>query len=136
MRVKALTKRLPASPLTRQSVYNWISCFDARADLPVELRVSDGNRSGRPPTALGIIDPFINSVTDLDPRTLGYASTIWTATAVATATRPINTECGFQPKASTAPPARLDIIWKRPRPSTLAARASLATGERGLKRGL
>src|ERR1051325_6297697 len=65
--------------VTRQSIYNWISRFDARADLPVELRVGDGNRSGRPATALGIIDSLIDAIIEVDPRTLGYASTIWTA---------------------------------------------------------
>jgi transposase len=100
--------------VTRQSVYNWISWFEARADLPVELRVGDGNRSGRPPTALGIIDSLIDVIFDVDPRTLGYASTIWTADLlqqyladkhqVLVSTKSVNRAL-----------ARLDITWKRPR---------------------
>jgi len=42
-------------------------------------RLSDAARSGRPPTALEIIDPLIELVIDLDPRLLDYNSTVWTA---------------------------------------------------------
>ena len=39
----------------------------------------DAPRSGRPPTALGIIDPLIEAVIEADPRDYGYHATGWTA---------------------------------------------------------
>jgi len=100
--------------VSRQSIYNWISRFDDRAGLPIELRVADGDRSGRPPTAAGIIDSLIESVIDLDPRSLGYASTIWTAGLLQQylADRHLVT---VSSKSVSRALARLSICWKRPR---------------------
>jgi transposase len=100
--------------VTRQSVYNWVSRFDARADLPVELRVGEGNRSGRPPTALGIIDSLIDAILDTDPRTLGYASTIWTAGLLQQYLADQH-QVRVSTKSVSRAIARLDISWKRPR---------------------
>src|SRR5262245_15532474 len=74
--VEAVAHRLRVS---RQTVYNWVERFQVRAGLSLEERLADGVRSGRPPTALEIIDPLIDEVIDQDPRELGYRSTIWTA---------------------------------------------------------
>jgi transposase len=100
--------------VTRQSVYNWISGFQARADLPVALRVGDGNRSGRPPTALGIIDPLIDDIIEVDPRTLGYASTIWTAELLRQYLADQH-QVRVSTKSINRAIVRLDISWKRPR---------------------
>lgn len=100
--------------VTRQSVYNWVSRFDARADSPVALRVSDSNRSGRPPTVLGIIDSLIDAVIDVDPRTLGYASTIWTAGLLQQYLADKH-QVRVSTKSVNRAIARLDIAWKRPR---------------------
>jgi transposase len=100
--------------VTRQSVYNWISRFIARADLPVAMRVGDGNRSGRPPTALGIIDSLIDAIIDVDPRTLGYASTIWTAGLLQQYLADKH-QVRVSTKSVNRALARLDITWKRPR---------------------
>lgn len=100
--------------VTRQSVYNWVSRFDDRAGCPVELRVGDGNRSGRPPTALGIIDSLIDAIIDADPRTLGYASTIWTAGLLQQYLADKH-QVRVSTKSVNRAIARLDIAWKRPR---------------------
>jgi transposase len=65
--------------VSRQSVYNWVDRFRQREGLDLRARLLDAPRSGRPPTALGIIDPLIAEVIDTDPRELGYHSTNWTA---------------------------------------------------------
>jgi len=65
--------------VSRQSVYNWISYWEDRAEQEISQRLSDAPRSGRPPTAKGIIDPLIDEILDSDPRSFGYRSTVWTA---------------------------------------------------------
>ena len=70
--VEEVADRLAVS---RQTVYNWSNRFKQRDHLPTDGRVADGIRSGRPPTALEIIDPLIDAVIDADPRTFGLGST-------------------------------------------------------------
>src|SRR5215210_3372155 len=65
--------------VTRQTVYNWASRFQARADLELPLRLLDAPRGGRPCTATGVIDPLIDSVIERDPREFDYRSTVWTS---------------------------------------------------------
>src|SRR5512138_3406288 len=65
--------------VSRQTVYNWIERFRQREGLDLRARLLDAPRPGRPPTALGIIDPLIEAVIDQDPRGRGYHSTVWTA---------------------------------------------------------
>src|SRR5262245_32034352 len=65
--------------VNRRTVYNWVARFEQRKDLPLEQRVADGARSGRPATALEIIDDLLDAVIDGDPREYGYQSTVWTA---------------------------------------------------------
>jgi hypothetical protein len=55
----------------RQTVYNWLARFEARAGQTLEERLSDGPRAGRPPTALEVIDPLIDEVMEKDPREFG-----------------------------------------------------------------
>ena len=74
--VEEVAERLRVS---RQTVYNWQARFCARCDLEPAARLADGERSGRPRTALGIIDPLIDEVIEQDPREWGYRSTVWTA---------------------------------------------------------
>ena len=65
--------------VSRQSVYNWWDRFRQREGLDLRARLLDAPRCGRPPTALGIIDPLIAEVIDNDPRESGSRSTNWTA---------------------------------------------------------
>src|SRR3954471_5851626 len=65
--------------VSRQSVFKWAGGFDQREDFALRARLLDAPRSGRPPTASGVIDPLIAEVIDKDPREMGYHSTNWTA---------------------------------------------------------
>jgi transposase len=107
--------------VTRQTVYNWVERFETRADLDLKERLGDGTRSGRPSTALEIIDPLIDEVVVKDPREFGYRSTTWTAPLLQQ-----YLEEKHQIKVSTPSVRlaidRLRIAWKRPR-HTLALRA-------------
>src|SRR5262245_47399121 len=61
--------------VSRHTVSYWARRFAQRPDLDIRERVADAPRSGRPPTACGIIDPLIAAVIDRDPREFGYRST-------------------------------------------------------------
>jgi transposase len=100
--------------VTRQTVYNWAARFVARSDLALELRVADGPRSGRPRTALEIIDPPIEQVMDTDPRERGYRSTIWTAPLLQHYLEQ-EYQLPLSTKSISRALARLRIVWKRPR---------------------
>lgn len=100
--------------VSRQSVYNWAEAFQERIGVSLIERLQDAPRSGRPATALGIVDPLIDAVIDDDPRDFGYRSTVWTAAllqryleeahGIATSTKSISRAL-----------SRLQIRWKRPR---------------------
>jgi|SRR6185437_7117980 len=100
--------------VSRQTVYNWAERFRQREGLDLRVRLLDAPRSGRPPTALGIIDPLIEAVIDEDPRLLGYHSTVWTAALLI---QYLKRAHGIEVsrKSISAALARLGIRWKRPR---------------------
>jgi transposase len=100
--------------VTRQTVYNWAARFQMRNHLDIPARLLDGPRSGRPRTALGIIDPIIMQVIESDPREFGFRSTVWTAPLLQ---QYLLEECDIvvsRPSVSLAI-KRLEIRWKRPR---------------------
>src|SRR5436190_17434816 len=66
----------------RATIYTWVNRFEDRADLDLAGRLADATRSGRPRTALGIIDPIIADLVDTDPRDFGLRQTVWTAGAI------------------------------------------------------
>ena len=109
--VEEVAQRLRVS---RQTVYNWVARFEARSDVSIELRVADALRSGRPRTALEIIDSLIDAVIDLDPRQFGYRSTIWTAPLLQRylAKKHRIEVCDKSVRLAIG---RLRIAWKRPR---------------------
>jgi transposase len=100
--------------VSRQSVYNWADRFRQREGLDLRARLQDAPRSGRPPTALGIIDPLIAGVIDVDPRELGYRSTNWTAALLVRYRKRTH---GIEVSRRSVGLAidRLGIRWKRPR---------------------
>lgn len=106
----------------RQTVYNWIARFEARAGQTLEDRLADSPRTGRPPTALELIDPLIDEVIEKDPRDFGYRSTIWTAPLLQ---RYLSDEHQIEvcTKSVGLAIARVRIVWKRPR-HTLALQAA------------
>src|SRR5262245_15784842 len=65
--------------VSRQTIYNWAQSFADRTGLDLADRLLDAPRSGRPATALGIIDPLIDAIIEDDPRDHGYRATVWTA---------------------------------------------------------
>ncbi len=97
-----------------RTVYNWTDAFRQRTDLDPLTRLLDAPRSGRPPTALGIIDPLIDAVIDDDPRDYGYRATVWTAPLLQRYLQEVHaipTSC----KSVSRSIARLGIRWKHPR---------------------
>jgi transposase len=100
--------------VSRQTVYNWAERFQQRQGLDLRSRLADAPRPGRPPSALGIIDPLIAEVIDTDPRKLGCHSTIWTAPLLREYLEQVHGIAVSQKSVSFAI-ARLRIRWKRPR---------------------
>jgi transposase len=100
--------------VSRQSVYNWADRFERRDDLDLRDRLLDAPRSGRPPTATGVIDPLISEIIDKDPCGLGYRSTTWTAILLV---RYLKRTHGIEVSRRSVGLAldRLGIRWKRPR---------------------
>jgi transposase len=100
--------------VSQRSVYNWLEHFLERTDSPLENRLSDAERSGRPVTVQGIIDPLIDAIIDTDPRALGYRSTVWTVPLLVRYLAEHHQLSASPPSVRLAL-ARLDIHWKRPR---------------------
>jgi transposase len=108
--------------VSRQAVYNWIKHFHERAEDELMARLADAQRSGRPKTALGIIDPLIEAVIESDPREQGYRATVWTAPLLMNYLANVHhlmVSCQSVRLAIT----RLRFRWKRPR-HTLALRSA------------
>jgi transposase len=100
--------------VSRRAVYYWLDRFLERADLPLVDRLSDAERSGRPVTVQGIIEPLLDAIIDTDPRTQGYRSTVWTAPLLARYLADYHQLSASVPSVRLAL-ARLKIDWKRPR---------------------
>lgn len=100
--------------VTRQTVYNWADRFRERLDHPLCDRLCDAKRSGRPRTALGVIDPLIDAVIDRPPDDFGYRATTWTAARLGQYLSEVH---GIEvcDKSVRLAIARLDVGWKRPR---------------------
>ena len=100
--------------VSRQTISNWTERFRPREGLDLRARLRDAPRSGRPPPARGIIDPWIEAVIDRDPRELGSHSTVWTAALLIPHLKRVH-GVEVSRKRSSAALARLGIRWKRPR---------------------
>lgn len=116
--VEEVAERLQVS---RQSIYNWVLRFEERRGAALSVRVADGVRNGRPPTAKEIIDPLLAAVIDADPRKLGYNSTVWTNELLQSYLASEH-QILISTKSVSRALDRLEIIWKSPR-HTLARRA-------------
>jgi transposase len=108
---EAVASRLDVS---RQTVYNWVHRFQERDGLELQARLRDGDRSGRPPSALGIIDPILDAVIDQDPRQFGYRCTVWTAPLLQYHLQEEH-DITVSRKSVSRALTRLRIRWKRPR---------------------
>ena len=100
--------------VSRQTVYNWLSRFQERAELDLRQRILDAPRLGRPRTASGTIDERVAVVIDGDPRKFGYHATVWTAPLLR---RYLREHHAIEVSDRTVSRAidRLGIRWKRPR---------------------
>lgn len=108
--------------VSRQTVYNWVKRFHERAEGELMTRLADAQRSGRPKTALGIIDPLIKAVIDRDPREQGYRATVWTAPLIRSYLANVH-HLTVSCQSVRLAIARLRFRWKRPR-HTLALRSA------------
>ena len=102
------------SQVSRQTIYNWLSRFQERAELDLRARLLDAPRLGRPRTANGTIDELVAAVIDGDPREFGYHATVWTAPLLS---RYLRDHHAIEVSDRTVSRAldRLRIRWKRPR---------------------
>lgn len=100
--------------VSRQTVYNWVDRFRHRHGLDLRTRLADAPRQGRPPTALGIIDPLIAEIIALDPGRFGYYATGWTVILIQHHLKQVH---GIQVCTRSISLAidRLRLRWKRPR---------------------
>ena len=117
-----------------QTVYNWIKRFAHRSGLPMSDRLEDARRSGRPPSALGIIDPLIAEVVDTSPEEYGYQTGIWTAPLLRSylqTAHSITVSVGSISLAIN----RLRIRWKRPRHNLSRRIASWRQSKGGFSAG-
>lgn len=115
--IEAISSMLRVS---RQSVYNWLDRVAHNPDQPLAKRLMDGDRSGRPRTLKGFIEPLIDCVIDASPVNYGYQATTWTAPLLAVYLKDQHGIVASVPSIRLAL-ARLEISWKRPR-HTLALR--------------
>src|SRR5207248_8502567 len=100
--------------VSRRTVYYWAERFRERQGLDLLDRLADGPRAGRPPTAAGVIDPFIAAVIDQDPRQFGYQCTGWTNALLLQYLEEAH-HLTVSRKSVSLALARLGIRWKRPR---------------------
>ena len=100
--------------VSRRTIFNWGARFQERQGLEILSRLGDGPRSGRPRSALEIIDPLIDGLIDQDPRELGYRATVWTAPLLR---HYLEVEQGIRVSRQSVSLAliRLRMRWKRPR---------------------
>jgi transposase len=100
--------------VSRQTVSNWLSRFQERAELDLRTRLLDAPRLGRPRTASGTLDELVAAVIDGDPRKFGYHATVWTAPLLS---RYLRDHHAIEVSDRTVSRAidRLGIRWKRPR---------------------
>ena len=115
--VEEIADRLDVS---RQCIYAVVTRFEQRQGEDILVRLSDGPRTGRPPTAAGIIDPLIDSVIDQDPRQFGYRQTVWTAELLRHYLEQVH-HIEVSKRSIHRAIAHLGINWKLPR-HTLAKR--------------
>lgn len=119
---------------SRQTIYSWLARLRQIDDRDIAQRLVDAPRSGRPPTARGIIDPLIDKVIDLDPRDYGYHSTVWTAGLLKLYLAEVHHLDVSQRSVSYAI-ERLDILWKRPRHDLARQSATWRQAKGGLNVG-
>ncbi len=115
-------------------IYQWVEIFRTRDAKDLATKLAAGERSGRPRTAQGIIDPWLDEVIDHDPRLYDYNSTVWTAPLL------VQYLADFHGLHTSVPSVRLaikrlNIKWKRPRYQLSLRSPTWRQAKGGLKRG-
>jgi len=120
--------------VSRQVIYQWIEIFRSRDAKDLASKLAAGERSGRPPTAKGIIDPWLDEVIDHDPRLYDYNSTVWTAPLL---TQYLADFAGLHVSIPSVRLAlkRLKVKWKHPRYQLSRRSPTWQQAKGGLKRG-
>lgn len=120
--------------VSRQVIYQWVEIFRERDAKDLATRLAAGERSGRPCTVQGIIDPWLDEVIDHDPRLYDYNSTVWTAPLLAQYLADFH---GLQASVPSVRLAikRLNIKWKHPRYQLSLRSPTWRQSKGGLKRG-
>jgi transposase len=100
--------------VSQRTIFNWGARFQERRGLETPSRLGDGPRSGRPRTALEVIDPLLDGLIEQDPRELGSRAAVWTAPLLR---HYLETEQGIRVSRQSVSLAlaRLRVRWKRPR---------------------
>lgn len=100
--------------VSRRSVHYWLARVGSDPSAPLEQRLRDGTRSGRPRQIKGVIDPLIDCAIEADPMTYGYQATVWTAPLLRTY---LVEQHAMSVSLQSVRLAirRLRISWKRPR---------------------
>jgi transposase len=98
----------------RHTIYNWISRYSSKNGNDPDSALVDAKRSGRPPTAKGIIDPIIDLVIDSDPADYGYNSSVWMASLLQ---QYLSEEhhLSISRKSVSRAIDRLEFSWQHPR---------------------
>ncbi len=100
--------------LTRQGIYNIVKRYQVRAGEPVEQRVKDRPRSGRPATKREQTMAVVSELLPQPPRCFGYRQLVWTASLLQ-----VQVERRLQQSVSRATVRRalhaLRYGYKRPR---------------------
>src|SRR3954468_999151 len=100
--------------VSRQTVYNWLSRFEGRAELDLRARLLDAPHRGRPRAASGTVDELVAAVIDGDPREFGYHATVWTAPLLSRYLRDHHA-IDVSDRTASRVIDRLGLRWKRPR---------------------
>jgi transposase len=129
--VAEIAERLDVS---RQTIYNWAARLQARDGDDLGALLCDAPRSGRPPTARGIIDPLLDAVLDQAPRDFGYRATVWTAPLLRQYLQEVHHLTVSRQSVSLAL-VRLRVRWKRPRYTAARRAARWRQAKGGLSAG-
>jgi transposase len=116
--------------VTPRTVYRWVTRYNERKHLYMVFRLADTQRSGRPKTVQGVIDPLISKILDQDSRAYGYAATVWTVPLLCLYLKDVH-RLSASSQSVRLCIERLDMAWKRPLLYVGTPFAHLAASKRG-----
>lgn len=105
----------------RSTVYDWVYRFKKRRSEPVEERLKDRHRSGRPSHKRQAVKELAKLVMKTDPRELGYRYPVWTTPLLR---HHLRKEKGVEVSNRTVGRALRDLRHRYKRPRYVLARRS------------